>query len=370
MRLHMPGLPHTRTEKIFSHCAFTGKIQKFAPMMAAQGYEVIHYGVGLPEGPGWADAVELMTPAEQISLFGYDPSPNADVKRFVGSDANVGHPAYTEFNRRLHNVLRARVEPDDIICLPFGHGHGSQAEWGDLFSKCIETGIGYPTCLTGWRIYESYAWMHWHLGNENRSPWISEWVIPNYFEIEDWPLRPAPAKASQPIVYFGRITQAKGLNAVMQLALSRPEQEFILCGQGDATPWLTAPNIRYLPPIHGTDRAELFHNARCVLMPTEFVEPFGGVAIEAMLTGTPVLTVDCGGFTETIPDYFRCHTENDWHRAIDLALELYSDPWECAMLQIETQNVYGLEPVGKRYARIFEQVPALRRVGWAREKAE
>lgn len=364
----MPGLPHTRTAKSFSHCAFTAKVQKFAPMMAAQGYDVIHYGVGLPEGTGWADAVELMSPSEQESLFGYDPEHSGS--QFVGRDANVGHPAFQKFNARLHLEIAKRLAPDDIICLPFGHGHGSMTEWGAMFGQCIETGIGYPTCLTGWRIYESYAWMHWHLGREDRSPWISEWVIPNYFETEDWSLRPLPPQATDPIVYFGRITQAKGLNAVLQLALARPDQPFILCGQGDPTPWLQAPNISYREPLAGLERAALFHEAQCVLMPTEFVEPFGGVAIEAMLTGTPVLTVDCGGFSETIPEHFRCHTEGDWHLAIADALHRYASPAACRALQRSTQERYGLAPIGARYDNIFQKVPAMRRTGWAQEKAK
>jgi hypothetical protein len=88
-----------------------------------------------------------------------------------------------------------------------------------------------------------------------------------------------------------------------------------------------------------------------------------------MLTGTPVLSVDYGAFSETIPDYFRCHTQADWIAAIDLADQLYGGKKSaCRDLQKRTQAIYGLDPIGKRYDAIFQQVPALRKYGWALPK--
>ena len=62
MRLHLPAIPHTITSPEFSHCAFTGKVLRFAPMMRSRGYVVIHYGV---EGSG---GVDLLTREEWEQL--------------------------------------------------------------------------------------------------------------------------------------------------------------------------------------------------------------------------------------------------------------------------------------------------------------
>jgi len=40
------------------------------------------------------------------------------------------------------------------------------------------------------------------------------------------------------------------------------------------------------------ERANLLANAQVTLVPTTYLEPFGGVVIESMLAGTPVVTTD------------------------------------------------------------------------------
>lgn len=38
----MPAIPNTITSNEFSHCAFTGKVLRFATMIMSLGYEVYH----------------------------------------------------------------------------------------------------------------------------------------------------------------------------------------------------------------------------------------------------------------------------------------------------------------------------------------
>jgi glycosyltransferase involved in cell wall biosynthesis len=342
----------------FSHCAFSMKARRWAPMMAPLGYDCIYYGAGEPDTPGWSEYVEVMSPAEQEALLGYDPvAPQSSA--FVGRSAHVDSALYKQFNQRLAALLKRNVEPDDWICAPFGHGH-AEAVYG-MLSQTIETGIGYPTCMSGYRIYESYAWLNWHLGRDRREAWVTEWVVPNYFDLAEWPQRPTPPREGTYVLYMGRIQKDKGLNVVWQLARARPDLEFIVCGQGDATPWLTETNLHYRPPVHGLDRATLMHGARCVLMPTEFVEPFGGVAVEALLTGTPVLTSDHGVFNETNENPLRrCHTLGDWLTGLDLVLED-----DGRALRERAITKYSLEAVGLQYDKIFQALPAIKRDGWS-----
>jgi len=357
MRLHVLGLPHTRTTNHFSHCAYTGKVRRFAQMMQPLGYEVIHYGVSAPDSPGWAEHVEVLSPEEQVRILGFDPQ--VPSPEFVGRSTHVQSPLFREFNARLQPILQDRVHGDDIICATFGHGH--QEGFRGLEQYVVETGIGYPTCVVGYRIYESYAWLHWHLGRDQRHAWMSEWVVPNYFDVAEWPVRSDWPKRGAYVLYFGRITKEKGVDVVWQLARARPDLQFVLCGQGDAGPWLKdTPNLTYHAPVAGMERARMFHKARVVLMPTAYLEPFGGVAVEAMLTGTPVLASDQGAFAETMDPAFRCHTFGDWLAGLDHAEKV-------ANLQLRERAIsrYSLEAVGPQYDRIFQQIPEMRVRGWA-----
>jgi glycosyltransferase involved in cell wall biosynthesis len=317
VRLHLLALPHTITAPRFSHCAFTGKVLRFAPMLRAVGYEVIHYGVEGAES-GATEQVDVLTHGVWRALGGEEPG----AKQIGEGKADAGSLLYWEFNRCLVPLLRARVVPGDVICCPFGTAHlEAMRHFPDVF--VLETGIGYPVTFAQHRVFESLAWLHYHLGKQGQRDGVPsglgsdyDFVIPNYFDPSEWQLGTG---AGGYLCYFGRLNWDKGLPIVLEIAKARPDLKVILCGQGDPTPWLTEPNIEARPPIHGAGRDELLGNALAVLCPSRYVEPFGGVAIEANLCGTPVLASDFGAFTETVhPGWngYRCRTLGDWLAAI------------------------------------------------------
>lgn len=104
--------------------------------------------------------------------------------------------------------------------------------------------------------------------------------------------------------------------------------EFILCGQGDPTKYLTQLNIKYKEPLEGLERSKYLESLNVLLAPTYYVEPFCGVNVEAQLCGTPVISNDCGAFVETIENFktgILAHTLEDFCQGIQMALEGYFD---------------------------------------------
>lgn len=61
---------------------------------------------------------------------------------------------------------------------------------------------------------------------------------------------------------------------------------------------LLGPGLEYAGPVGGADKAELLAGARALLFPTLWPEPFGLVAVEALASGTPVLTTCNGALPE------------------------------------------------------------------------
>jgi glycosyltransferase involved in cell wall biosynthesis len=354
--LHLLGLPHTITTGAYSHCAFTGKVLRFSPMLRSVGYNVIHYG---NEGAvsGANEQVDILSFNELNNyITKYDPTGPT----FIGEVANLGTPLYEEYNKRLNIELKKRVSPKDIICLPFGIGH--QAALAGVSGTYLETGIGYMQAFAEFRIYESNCWYNWQSGKENRNGKDYHWVIPNYFDISEWTFQP---NKGQYLLYFGRICNAKGVEIVVEIARNRPDLKVILCGQGDATPYLKFPNIEYLPPKHGKERDTLLGNALAVLMPTRYVEPFGGVTVEANLTGTPVLGSSYGSFTETIIqgiNGYRCNTLGDWLAGIELVEEW--GPQQRQQISDVARSKYDMYKLAHKYDDAIQQITDLQDKGW------
>jgi len=359
MALHLPGLPHTVTTEEYSHCAFTEKVLKFAKMFARHQpeYRVVHYGVEGAETEA-AEQVDIMSRDEQNELRGHDGN---DPAKFYSDDGNTGSPLYLEFNRRLNELLRERVADEDLVLMPFGAGH-SQGVDGIPAMQLVESGIGYlHLAHAAHKVFESEAWRHWHQGRADRNGLNYEWVIPNYYDEEAWDVELSPPRNR--VVFLGRICEIKGLDTIWEIARRRRDLKFELCGQGDPGPWLQdAPNIRYVPPISGRQRSAYLGNARAIIVPTLFTEPFGGVAAEAQMCGTPAITTDYGAFTETVENGktgFRCKTLGDFLAALDRAPEL-----DRAYIAERARSRYGLEPVSMLYDRAFRQIIGLRGDGW------
>ena len=350
MRLHLIGIFHTQHTAAYSHCAFTGKALRFPKMLMAQGFEVIDYSNAGSEA-GASEHVEILSQAEFNDLYGHRSS-----TAFYGDDATIGSKGHQLFEERLIPALRARLQPQDIICHPFGHAHQRLM---DEFPhhQHVETGIGYPTLMpNSFRIFESYAWMHYHQGKENRNGRNYEWVVPNYYDLAAWDVSTKPG---QYLAFLGRITELKGLDTIRAIADHSP-WPIVLHGQGDPSRW-AHPNIKYRGPLSGRARSDFLAGARALLAPTVFTEPFCGMAVEAMLCGTPVVAVDYGAMTETVQDGmgFRCHTLQDWIDAIHAVGDL-----DRAAIAERARSRYSLEACGQRYAKIFRQLNDLYRKGW------
>ena len=351
MRLHLIGIFHTQAKASFSHCAFTGKALRFPRMMQAEGYEVIEYSNEGSEA-GATEHVPILT-VEEFDTF-YGSRKKTD---FYGDNATIGSEAHQLFEERVIVELRQRLGKEDIICHPFGHAHQILMDKFPNYHH-VETGIGYPTLMpNSFRIFESYAWMHHHQGQEQRQGRNYEWVVPNYFDLDEWQPSYEPGNY---LAFLGRICSVKGMDTIKEIASYSP-WPIILHGQGDPTPW-EHPNIEYRGPIAGKARSEFLRNARAALMPTNFTEPFAGSGVEAMLCGTPLIAVDYGAFTETIVDGvtgFRCHTLQDWIDAIHDV-----DKLDRRVIADTARSRYSLETCGKKYDKIFRTINNLHRKGW------
>ena len=123
------------------------------------------------------------------------------------------------------------------------------------------------------------------------------------------------AKATgQHLIYAG---QGAKITPAGELVMNGPSTEFTV-PKGD---W------EYVGVVGPKERDKLIGNAILTLVPTIYLEPFGGTHIESMLCGTPVLTTNFGVFGDhsTYRDGvggFHCDTLNDFVACATLCEDL------------------------------------------------
>jgi len=369
MRLHLLGVPHTVTRRDFAHCAFTQKVLKLPRMLRPLGYEVIHYGIEGSDSGATRD-VDLMSQDEHQALLGhrYHEDPSA----FFGDDAQDQNGVYRQWNLYAREALKENVAPGDCILLPFGHAHAPAIRDLEVLkagASAIESGIGYYDCLLPWRVYESEAVRHGVMAKEGRYGVTKdssrlEFVVPNSYDVDEWPAGPG----GDEVVFLGRLTEGKGIARILELARLRPDVPFALAGQGDPDAFGPIPaNVRFVGPLT-SERARFLGNARAIIAPSTYVEPFCGVVVEAALCGTPAITASYGAFTETVQNNrtgFRCQTTREYLEALDKVLGLNR-----ADVRSRARRLYGLRSIGKAYDQVFEVVKertdagAFPAIGW------
>lgn len=340
MNLHVISLPHTSTTSDYSWCAYTAKVKKFCDMMTDQGYDVYLYAGVENE----AKCKEWITCTDTCYTDRYIPPFDPE------------HKIFKDFNNAAIESMRSRLEPHDIICLIGGR---AQIDIKNAFPNHMicEFGIGYSGIIDDtYHVFESYAWMHSVYGSlvsdaHELNGRFYDTVIPNYFDVGEFLI--GTPKGDAYLLYFGRLIERKGIQIAIDVAY-RTGLPLHVVGAGD----YPLPNwVTYHGVVGPYERSEIMGGAIALLAPTLYVEPFGGVTIEAMLCGTPAITTDWGAFTETIDQEWRCNSLGSFVDAVDRANHLTLT--ERDYLAYKTQSRFSLEAVGPQYDAYFKHLQTL-----------
>ncbi len=341
MRFHIPNLPHTMPTRDFDWCAYTAKVRKFADMLTTLGHDPIVYASSDEQRARWF-------PGETWDN--------------TFTDWDVGSPVWQEWNASVITTMRELVrDHTDIVALI---GGWCQHPIADAFpnNMTVEWGIGYKGVLEkSHKVYESWAHLHYMHGQRWRDDGVFfDTVIPNSFNPDELTFSD---EQGEYLLYLGRITQRKGIQIVADVARATGlplRMAGQLDGRLDQWDW-SGIDMQHLGVVLGDDKAKLLAGARCLLAPTLYLEPFGGVAVEAMMSGTPAITTDFGAFTETVTPAtgFRCSTLADFVRAVDEVD--YISRHRCMRL---TRERYSTSVVAKQYDAYFARLATLWGDGW------
>lgn len=347
MKIFMLGLPHTITSPEFSTCAFTQKVLHLCRMMHRAGHEVYHLGT---EG-AQVECTEHISVASHAEWSALYKRPGIG---FYDTSEDAAHQPYLrKWAKRAKLAILERCDADyeAIVAMTFG-GCAQRGAVDGVKQFQVESGIGYMNSWAEFRVYESYAWLHMHLGREglfNNPKWYWN-VIPNAFDVS---LFDFYENRGDEFLYLGRLNDDKGIGIAIETT-KRIGAKLKICGQGDLTRWIKEPHVSYQPPVGVEDRRKLLAECRAVFTPSHYVEPFCGVSIEAQLSGAPVICTDWGAFPENVlhgVTGYRCRTMDQFVFAARNIGAI--KPQDC---RDWAETNFSLENVAPMYTQYFQDV--------------
>ena len=117
-------------------------------------------------------------------------------------------------------------------------------------------------------------------------------------------------------------------------------------------PALASPNVTYLGYVVDKEKAALLAAARALFFPVQIAEPFGLVAAEALMSGTPVIGSKNGSLPELVtPDVgFICETLDEYVAAAERVHEIR--PAAC---RERAMREFHYRVMAERYAAEYER---------------
>ena len=362
--LHLVALPHTQTVHEVTVCAFTSKTVKFCRMMTQLGWRVVLYS-GDRNDAICTEHVPLFTSEEQAGWYGeFDPNLLPTIATWNNADV-----WWRTMNERAVYEIRKRAEPRDLLLLTAGLAQKPIAD-AIPYLTCCEWAAGYHGIFSKFVCFESYAWRHYLYGvYGHQDGRYYDTVIPNFFDADEWPI--PSVTPGEYLLFLGRMTARKGPHVAAQVAAAAG-MPIVFAGSGvlDVRPGkitcesivLEGPDMTYAGTVGIEERNALLAGAYALLCPTQYIEPFGAVCVEAQICGVPALTTDWGAFPELVEEGvtgFRFRTLAEGVEAVRRARSL-----DRAFIRERALARYSLDAVGPMYERWFYQLDGLWEGGW------
>jgi len=112
-------------------------------------------------------------------------------------------------------------------------------------------------------------------------------------------------------------------------------------------------NIKFVGEVDDRQKAALLAGAKALIFPTNWEEPIGNVTLEAMASGTPVITTNKGAMPEIITSEvgFRCDTFEEFQKAIKRIDEI--SPRKC---RERVEKNFTAEMMAEKYTKAYEKI--------------
>jgi glycosyltransferase involved in cell wall biosynthesis len=175
--------------------------------------------------------------------------------------------------------------------------------------------------------------------------------------------RPPASASGDYLAFLGRISPEKRVDEAIRLAKRARIPLKIAAKVDDADaayfesivkPLLNDSLVHFIGEIGDAQKSEFLGNARALLFPIRWPEPFGLVMIESMACGTPVIAWNCGSVPEVIDEGvtgFVVDSEEQAVRAIGQVAELSRK-----RIRAEFERQFSARTMAEAYVQVYERV--------------
>ena len=257
---------------------------------------------------------ELVRQGHQVTVFASGDSRThaelvACAPKALRLDPNVRDPIphvlmmLDEVRRRAHefDVLHFHM---DLFHFP---------AFADLARQTVTTLHGrldLPDLRPFYRRFQDFPLVS--ISNDQRGPLPgANWAGTVYHGLPPELHRFIPSTDQGYLAFLGRISPEKRPDRAIEIArraglplriAAKVDNADRAYFEGQIKPLLADPHVQFVGEIGDADKSEFLGNARALLFPIDWPEPFGLVVIESMACGTPVIAFARGSVPEVVED--------------------------------------------------------------------
>ncbi len=165
------------------------------------------------------------------------------------------------------------------------------------------------------------------------------------------------------LAFVGRISPEKGIDRAIEIAVKsgiplkiaakvdKVDMEYF---GAEIEHLLDHPLIEFIGEINETEKSSFLGNAKALLFPINWSEPFGLVMIEAMSCGTPVIAFNNGSVPEIIDEGKTGFIVNDVEEAVEAVKNINS--LLRSMVRKMFENRFTSARMARDYLKIYESL--------------
>ena len=191
-----------------------------------------------------------------------------------------------------------------------------------------------------------------HAQRHGRKVFVYNGIDPDEFMFQE--------KKGEHLLFFSKVRRrVKGARRALKLAKEHNQSLVVAGGYrldllkvGGLFDSLRA-GVQFVGELGGVEKARCFANAKALLFPIDWEEPFGLVMIEALMSGTPVIATPRGSVPELINDKVGALFNSDEEFAKALSHVQNCKPKDCRDWAIEN---FASSVCARNYLSLYEKL--------------